>query len=327
VKRPSGIPAPLDLPVEEKLSLVRNWAELPAKDLLPTLVTLAFDPDLEASGAAQKVLGGLSDEKCVELIAELSLPEFVARYFLAPAHVRPVLLPTLLAHPNAPQDAINALAAHAPPAALAVLLDELDLLKTPALRALKENTAYLHWQTSPPEDGFVLEVDLLEMLIQEVESGAISLADLPPIEEIEGVEPAKSEGTMARIAKMSVAKRVVLALKGNKEERSILIRDGSKVVSRAVLASPRMTEAEVEGFAAQKNVSQDVLRLIATNRKFIKDYVVLRNLAFNPRTPIDVGLSLVSRLLPQDVTRLSGNRDVSDTVRKMALKLLKTRKN
>jgi hypothetical protein len=170
-------------------------------------------------------------------------------------------------------------------------------------------------------------VDLLEMLIQEVESGALSLADLPPIEEIEGLEPGKSEGTLARIAKMSVAKRVVLALKGNKEERAILIRDGSKVVTRAVLGSPKMTESEMEGIAALKNVSQDVLRMIAMNRKFVKDYVVLRNLAFNPRTPIDIGLALVSRLLPQDVARLGSNRDVSDTIRKMALILFKTRKN
>ena len=327
VKKPSGIPAPLELPVKEKLSLARNWAELSAGDLLPTLVTLAYDPDLDASGAAQKALHELSDEKCVELVAEPSLPEFVARYFLEPAWVRPALLPALLVHPNAPKDTITALAAHAPPAALTVLLDQLDLLKTPALRALKGNTAYLDWQTSPPEDGFVLEVDLLEMLIQEVESGAVSLADLPPIEEIEGVEPAKAEGTLARIAKMSVAKRVVLALKGNKEERAILIRDGSKVVSRAVLGSPRMTEAEIEGIAALKNVAQDVLRMIAMNRKFIKDYVVLRNLAFNPRTPIDVGLGLINRLLPQDVARLGSNRDVSDTIRKMALKMSKTRKN
>ena len=325
-KKPSGIPATLDLPPAEKLSLARNWTALPSGNLLPTLVTLAFDPDLDASGAAQKSLSEISDERCVELAADASLPEFVARYFLDPAHVRPGLLPTLLAHPNVPQDAITVLAGHAPPAALAVLLDQLDLLKTPALRALKDNTAYLDWQSSPPEEGFVLEVDLLEMLIEEVESGKLSLADLPPIEEIEGVDPAKSEGTFARIAKMSVAKRVVLALKGNKEERAILIRDGSKVISRAVLGSPKLTEAEVEAFAAQKNLSQDVLRLIAMNRKFIKDYVVLRNLAFNPRSPIDVGLSLISRLLPQDVVRLSGNRDVSDTIRKMAIKLSKTRK-
>lgn len=167
-----------------------------------------------------------------------------------------------------------------------------------------------------------MELDLLDMLIQEMES-----PEPPPEQQVvdEEAEEGKAEGVYSKIAKLTVAKKVVLALRGNKEERAILIRDGSKVVSRAVLSSPKLTESEVESFAALKNVSQDVLRLIAMNRKFIKDYVVVRSLVNNPRLPLDVGLTLLSRLMPQDIRALASNRDVSDTLRKMAAKSVQSK--
>jgi hypothetical protein len=75
---------------------------------------------------------------------------------------------------------------------------------------------------------------------------------------------------------MSVGERVQLAMKGTKDERFILIRDGSRVVSLAVLESPKVTDTEVEGFAAMKNVQEIVLRGIAAKRKFMKKYGVIR---------------------------------------------------
>ena len=105
----------------------------------------------------------------------------------------------------------------------------------------------------------------------------------------------------------------------------MLIRDTSRVVYRAVLGSPKITESEVEGFASLKNVSQEVLRLISMSRRFIKDYTVLKNLACNPRTPIDVSLPLLNRLLPNDLRMVSASRDVPETLRKMAQKLIRSR--
>ena len=317
-----GVPLPFPSSREDKLALARGATEVPAAQRLSFLVSLASDSDPEVSRAAQERLQNIPEEDCLEFLMAPSLPEAVARYFLDPAHVSPALLAVLLARPDSPQDAITALAAKAGREALEVLLEQLDLLKTPALIALKGNPAYLDWQKSPPTEGFVLEVDLLQMLIEEMEAESLLPASEQPEEE---VVAEKSEGVFSKIAKMSVAKKVVLALRGNKEERAILIRDGSKVVSRAVLGSPKLTDGEVENFASQKNVSQDVLRLIAMNRKFIKDYIVVKNLANNPRLPIDVGLGLINRLMPNDVRALASNRDVSDTIRKMAHKLATTR--
>jgi hypothetical protein len=131
------------------------------------------------------------------------------------------------------------------------------------------------------------------------------------------------ENTLQKINRLDVKGRIQLALKGNKEERSILIRDGTKVVALAVLDAPKITDGEVERFALQKNVLEAVLRQIPLKRRFMKNYVVVRNLVSNPRTPLDLGLSLMKYLLIQDLKNLSSNKEISDTVRKLALKMFK----
>ena len=128
---------------------------------------------------------------------------------------------------------------------------------------------------------------------------------------------------LQKISKLDTQGRIQLALKGNKEERSLLIRDGTKVVSLAVLESPKITDAEVEKFATQKNVLEAVLRAITMKKRFMKQYAIVRNLTSNPRTPIDVSLGLIKHLTTQDLRHLTGNKDVSDTVRKMATRMFR----
>ena len=136
-------------------------------------------------------------------------------------------------------------------------------------------------------------------------------------------EGVKRDSTLQKIAKLDIKGRIQLAMKGSKEERSILIRDGTKLVALAVLDSPKITDGEVEGFASQKNVLEAVLRGIPMKRRFAKHYPVIRNLVFNPRTPIDLSLGLMKNLLVNDLKNLSGNKEVSDTIRKLALKMFK----
>lgn len=133
----------------------------------------------------------------------------------------------------------------------------------------------------------------------------------------------KRENTLQKINRLDVKGRIQLALKGNKEERSILIRDGTKVVALAVLDAPKITDAEVEKIALQKNVLEAVLRQIPLKRRFMKNYVIVRNLVSNPRTPLDLSLSLMKHLLAQDLKNLSSNKEIADTVRKLALKMYK----
>jgi hypothetical protein len=133
----------------------------------------------------------------------------------------------------------------------------------------------------------------------------------------------KRENALQKISHLDVKGRIQLALKGNKEERSLLIRDGTKVVALAVLEAPKLSDGEVERFAGQKNVLEAVLRQIPLKRRFVKNYKVVRNLVGNPRTPLDLGLGLMKHLLTADLKNLSANKEVSETIRNLALKMFK----
>jgi hypothetical protein len=148
--------------------------------------------------------------------------------------------------------------------------------------------------------------------------GAPATASLP-----KKPAPPKRENTMQKINSLDVKGRIQLALKGSKEERSILIRDGTKVVSLAVLEAPKLSDGEVEKFASQKNVLEAVLRQIPMKRRFMKNYIIVRNLVANPRTPLDLGLGLMKNLLTADLKNLSTNKEVSETIRNLAGKMYK----
>jgi hypothetical protein len=168
--------------------------------------------------------------------------------------------------------------------------------------------------------------DMAEMAAGEekaaVPSGAASAAARP---KPAGPLPGQRDNTVQKINRLDVKGRIQLAMKGNKEERSILIRDGTKVVALAVLDAPKLSDGEVEKFALQKNVLEAVLRQIPLKRRFMKNYIVVRNLVSNPRTPLDLGLGLMKHLQIQDLKNISANKEVSETVRKLASKMYKQR--
>ena len=99
------------------------------------------------------------------------------------------------------------------------------------------------------------------------------------------------------------------------------------MVALAVLEAPKLSDGEVEKFASQKNVLESVLRQIPLKRRFMKNYKVVRNLVSNPRTPLDLGLGLMKHLLIADLKNISSNKEVSETVRKLALKMYKQKED
>lgn len=181
-----------------------------------------------------------------------------------------------------------------------------------------------------PIPGAVVEAEAVSAAPREAKPEAS--AEAKPVGET-GAKPAKKAGippteirrdsTLQKIAKLDIKGRIGLAMRGNKEERSILIRDSTKLVALAVLDSPKVSEGEVEKFALQKNVLEAVLRAIPIKRQFMKNYSIVRNLVYNPRTPLDLSLGLMKNLLVHDLKNLSGNKEVSDTIRKLALRMYK----
>jgi hypothetical protein len=129
-----------------------------------------------------------------------------------------------------------------------------------------------------------------------------------------------------RIMKLGVKDRVKLGLKGDREARNILIRDPNRLVSQAVINNPRITDQEVEAISSMRAINEDILRQIATNRQWSRSYSIVHSLVRNPRIPISNAMTIMNRLQLKDLMALSKNRNVSDAVRRHALRLATVRK-
>jgi len=127
-----------------------------------------------------------------------------------------------------------------------------------------------------------------------------------------------------RLYRLDTAEKVITALKGNREERAVLIRDPNRIVATAVLGSPRITDSEIESFAAMKSVSDQILRQIGTHREWTKRYNVVSSLVRNPRTPVGIALTMVSRLNPRDMRAVAVDRNVPEVIRKHAQRFVKS---
>jgi hypothetical protein len=135
-------------------------------------------------------------------------------------------------------------------------------------------------------------------------------------------EEASGEADPKVLSALPVIDRMKLAMKGTREQRSQLIRDSNKLVAVAVLSSPKLTEAEVEAFARMANLAEDVLRIIATNRAWVKNYNVVAALTRNPKTPIALAMGFLQRLNERDLKMLSIDRNVAEPVRLAARKFV-----
>ena len=143
--------------------------------------------------------------------------------------------------------------------------------------------------------------------------GDAPLVDTAPEPQTQENEDPKS--TLQRIAGLTVAQRVGLAMKGSREERAILIRDPNKLVSVAVLSSPKMTEPEIESIAKMGSIAEEILRMIANTRAWMKRYGIVVALARNPKTPVAISMNLLARLTDKDLRAISTDRNVPEVLR------------
>jgi hypothetical protein len=131
----------------------------------------------------------------------------------------------------------------------------------------------------------------------------------------EGGEEEDPQSITQRLALLGVAGRMKAAMKGSKSERAILIRDPNKLVSAAVLSSPKLTASEVENFAKLANVSEETLRTIGQNRAWIKNYGVIAALTKNPKTPLAVSMRFVQRLTDRDLKMIALDRNLQEPLK------------
>ncbi|HEY7293341.1 MAG TPA: hypothetical protein VH583_26125 [Vicinamibacterales bacterium] len=213
-------------------------------------------------------------------------------------------------------------------AIIVVLLDDADA----EIRELAESTL----NRIPVEalKKFLARSDVSIALREFFADRGIFPDEMPAIETeellVETAEPAEEEETfdenedretaVQRIAKMGFTQRLKAAVKGTREMRAILIRDPNKMIAAAVLSSPKLSEPEVEGIARMTNVSDEVLRIIATNRAWTKNYGVLLGLVKNPKTPLAMSMNMMARLNDRDLNQLSVDRNVPEPLRVAARK-------
>jgi len=328
----------------------RGELALPPEEAIEILMALSEDRELGAE--AEQTLSGWDEASLSAVASNANTPLELLRYLLRNQAMRPAVISALCGNPALPLEELE-------PAASSGTAETLQgMLRSERVR---QSSLLLELIMENPSDGALRpqleewlllakdgEADVAAANLLELHDNELVCEDAMPFELVaayEGeddplaqllerakqgepvVEPEEKEqlSLLQRIGRMRVGERIKLAMRGNREERMVLIRDRSKLVSLAVLASPKVNDSEMEAFAAMKNIQESVLRGIAANRKNMKNYGVIRTLANNPKTPIDVALPLLAHLLIKDLRSITMNKNVNETVRKRAMKLFRTK--
>lgn len=297
---------------ERKLAVCSGGAGLAPEDRAELLTILAKDPDEALAERAGNALLAVAPETFAAAAERPDAAPQLLVYCAEELAEKPGVADAMARNPNCPSGLLVRLAQHFSPSTVQALVDNLERLsEAPELAsALVDSGSVTIEQRNT----------LLEMLKEGADVGAMrdAVAEVEP-------DQKKRETLLQRLAKMRVMERIKMALTGGQSERLYLIRDPNKLVQRSVLQSPRITDREVESFSAMASLADEILRLIAGNRRFIKNYIVVKNLINNSKMPLDVSLHLLPRLIPNDLKSLTMNKNVPETLRSMALKLQRQR--
>jgi hypothetical protein len=338
------------VPRDLRLMAAQGALPLKTEDLVELLHHLLSDVDTAIAAASSATLLAVAVAEMVPIVRDReTLPGVLA--WALKARSERELREGVLQNPSLPDEAVEAEAPHLPEdLAELVVINQVRLLRrTSLLEALEKNPSLNNDQRRRlrelRETFHIGEAAPAEAPVPAppppVEEAAPEPP--PPAEPEPEVQPAMTEGdavvyylseeeqreldkvsTVQRIYRLNTAEKIITALKGTREERAILIRDPNRIVGNAVLGSPRLTEVEIESFAAMKNVSDEILRNIGNHREWTKRYGVVSGLVRNPRTPIAVALGLVSRLNPRDLKALAVDRNVPEVIRRQAQKFVRT---
>jgi hypothetical protein len=330
--------------VPRELRLMAAQGALPLKpaDLVDLLEQLLADADETVRQAASASLAGMAVDEMLPILKDRETPPSVLAWAVAHREERE-LLEVVLQNTSLPDEAIEALASSLPEhLAELVVINQVRLLRrTSLLETLETNQALSKDQrrrlrelretfrigeqpapapAPPPPPPPPPEPAPEEAAAAVVELSAEEAIALLSEEEKQDKE---KRSAVAALYALNTAEKVKAALKGSAAERAILVRDPNRLVAAAVLGSPRLTEPEIDRFAAMRNVSEDVLRSIAQNKDWTKKYSVISNLVKNPRTPLGLAINFIPRMNPRDMKLISVDKNVPEVIRKQALKFVR----
>jgi len=298
---------------EEKLAVCTGGVKLSPPDLAEILSVLALDPDVLIATRAQESILALPIENFVEALHRQQALEPLFEFASKNLAARPGIADALIKNKNCPPEHLVPLVQHLSALGIQALMEELDRVSDSheLAEALEKSSAVTLEQKSQLNE-------LLSDATPDMDALAEALADVEPDNE-------RRKTLLQQISTMTVSQRVKFAMKGGSEARRTLIRDTNKVVQRAVLQSPRLTDQEVEAFASMTNLTDEILRMIGKNRNFRKNYNVVRNLLNNGKVPLDASLGLLPMLNPADLKKLGMNKNIPETLRATAVKLMRQR--
>jgi hypothetical protein len=151
----------------------------------------------------------------------------------------------------------------------------------------------------------------------------------PPPALIEEPPPPTAEPTERNlqytIMAMSVGQRLKLALKGNRDARTILMRDPNVIVQRFLVENPRLTDEEVIAMSKSRTLDAEILGRVAKRPEWTRNYQVRLALVTNPRTPLPIAIRFVQTLADRDIRALAKNRNVSAVIASTARRVVATR--
>jgi hypothetical protein len=333
--------------VARDLRLMAAQGLLPLKpeDLLELWTGLVSDSDADVRAAADESLTKFPAPELLPILKSRDTSEAVLAWAVS-KRPEPELREATLQNQSLPDEVIEGLAPTLPQALaeLVVINQQRLLRRTSLLVAIESNaglsndqkrrlrelreTFHIGEQAAPaptpeptpqapaaepePEAPQTIEAPISE---DEFILRTLSDEERQKVEKVSAVQ---------KIYRLDMKDKLMTALKGTREERSILIRDPNRLVAAAVLGSPKITDAEIEAISAMKNVSNEILRTIGSHREWTKKYTVLSNLVRNPRTPVGIALGMVPRLMPRDIKGIAVDRNVPEPVRKQAQKFLKS---
>jgi len=337
-------------PLQARQAAARGALPLPRAALARLYIHLQQDEDDQIRRDADASLSALDSEALREVFDDPGCAPAVLEFFALRAARDEALAERIAFHRSVPTAALATLAGRGSAAVIDLvltnqerLLSQPELLdqvsSNPALRAdqrgrileLLDRAAREH-ERRLERGGGAEPVPNVASAAPDAEEAArlldVDIGDLFAASEIMGGEELEhSEDpdlrtAYKRILTLNTAQKAILAMKGGREERMILVRDTSKIVSSAVLRNPRLTEEDVEAISRTRNISSEILRQIGLAREWTKHHEVVRALVYNPRTPQGVSTNFVSRLRNPDLKKLQSNHDVPELIRRMAKKTL-----
>ncbi|HEY4744647.1 MAG TPA: hypothetical protein VIH45_08330 [Desulfuromonadaceae bacterium] len=125
---------------------------------------------------------------------------------------------------------------------------------------------------------------------------------------------------------MGIADKIKTALTGDKEWRTLLIKDSNKLVSGSVIKNPRITESEILAVVKSGVQNDEIMRLICANKEWVKNIKIRKALVENPRTPVPNALRFLSTLGEKDIAAYAKSKNISSVISTQARRILMNKK-